>query len=156
MNIAILGKLKTKYDCPYFDNADWEVWSMNLHNDHNIFKNKVDKFFDLHISPKNKESIHLDDFPLKELEKFVGGQYFNNISAILIAYAIFTGAKKIYLAGMQFIEDSEGLDKRLKQYYNVREMIWFAKGQGIEVEINEADKILMLEYIRGEKEDYDS
>ena len=155
MNIAILGKLQTKYDCPYFNNPDWKIWSMNRHKDHNVFKNKVDEFFDLHLNPENDEATHLDSFPLEDLETFVGGQYFNNISAILIAYAVFIGAKKIYLGGMQFIEDSEGLDKRLKQYYNAREMIWFAKGKGVEIEINPNDSILMLEYKRSSNQDYD-
>lgn len=153
--VVILGKLPTKYNCPYLNDNSWEKWSMGIHRDQVIIEQYVDKWFDLHINPKNtnKDTIRLDKFPMKELENMVGGQYFNNISAILIAYAVYLGYTHIYLAGMQFIDDTEGFQKRQKQYQNVREMIFFAKGRSVVV--NYYDDIILKEYNHGENEDYD-
>lgn len=153
--LVILGKLPTKYNCPYLNDKSWEKWSMGIHVDQVIMEQYVDKWFDLHINPANtnKTTIHLKDFPLKELEDMVNGQYFNNISAILIAYAVYLGYTHIYLAGMQFIDDTEGYHKRQKQYQNVREMIFFARGKGIVVDCY--DDIIIKEYNHAENEDYD-
>ena len=153
--IAILGKLQTKYNCPYLEDNSWEKWSMGVHKDMPVITQYVDKWFDLHITPDNNmdNTMHLCDFPLKELENMVGGQYFNNISAILIAYAVYIGATHIYLAGMQFIDDTEGYQKRQKQYNNVREMVFFARGRGVKVDCY--DEIILKKYRHAENEDYD-
>lgn len=153
--LVILGKLPTKYNCPYLNDKTWEKWSMGMHKDMSVISQYVDKWFDLHITPENDndDTVKLKDFPLKELEDMVGGQYFNNISAILIAYAVYLGYTHIYLAGMQFIDDTEGYHKRQKQYNNVREMIFFAKGKGLTIDCY--DDIILKEYNHGENEDYD-
>ena len=82
--IVILGKLKTKFDAP-FDDKSWEIWCLNKHQDEKLIK-RVDKWFDLHIKPEKLDADVLrKDFPFEECEKLVGGKYFNNTPAYLIA-----------------------------------------------------------------------
>lgn len=149
--IAILGKLDTKYFAPFNDES-WEVWSMGKHHDHHLLP-RIDKCFDIHKVPTNidKGVIHRDDFPMQECIDLVGGEYFNNTTSWLIAYAILQGAEKIALYGMRFEQDH---DLRVKQYQNARELIFFAKGRGIEV--TSYDEVMLREYLYADNQDFDT
>lgn len=154
MKICILGKMNSKYDAP-FEDKTWEIWSMNKHVDE-AFIPRVDVWFDLH-KDKNaytynpNADIKREDFPFDECHKLVGGRYFNNTAAYLIAYAILKGATEISLYGMRFVADHE---RRNQEYQNVREMIFFAKGKGIKVTAP-SDEIMLRQYIKDEEKDFD-
>ena len=149
--IAILGKLETKYHAP-FNDSEWEIWSMNKHNDEDLIP-RVDKWFDIHINPVKKNADVLrDDFPFEECKKLVGGNYFVTISSYLIAYAILQGAEEIALYGMRFTIDHE---RRQRELENVRQLIFFAKGRGIKISIPYDKDYLLPEHIIKEGEDYD-
>jgi len=143
--IAILGKLFTKFNAP-FDDPEWEIWSMNLHDDANVIP-RVDKWFDIHKIPNNLNAdIFEKDFPKDECIKLVGGNYFNCTAAWLIAYAILQGATEIALYGMRFWTDHE---RRRREKECVLNMIFFAKGRGIKVTAPVDKEELMPEcYIR--------
>lgn len=150
-HIVILGKLETKYDAP-FDDTSCEIWTMNQHKDGELIP-RVDKWFDLHINPINKTADVLrDDFPFDDCHKLVGGKYFCSTSSYLIAYAILQGATDISLYGMRFTPDHE---RRARELHNVRELIFFAKGKGINVEIPSDKDYLLPQHITKEGEDYD-
>lgn len=139
--VAILGKLSTKYDAP-FDDLSWDIWSVNRRfNEQHLFR--CDKWFDLHFEPFTpNQDFTRDNFPFEEIEKMIGGHYFNNTISYVIAYAILQGYKEIALYGMRFTDESE---IRRKQYENVRELIFFAKGKGIKITAP-SDPIMLQEY----------
>ena len=149
--IAILGKLETKYQAPFSD-ISWEIWSMNKHRDEE-FLPRVDKWFDIHIKPDKLDADVLrDDFPFEECHALIGGNYFNNITSYLIAYAILQGATEIALYGMRFTVDHE---RRQAERENVRQWIFFALGRGIKVSIPCDKEYLLPEYVLAEGQDYD-
>lgn len=136
--VAILGKLPTKMFAPFYL-KDWDIWAFNYHKDERLLP-RIDLWFDLHtFRPNPKADIKRKDFPFKAIEEMLGGQYINNSASYLIAYAILKGYEEIALYGMQFNSDREN---RTKQYQNVREMIFFAKGKGIKVTAPRDEKML--------------
>ena len=149
--IAILGKLETKYNAP-FDDTSWEIWSMNKHWDEDMIP-RVDVWFDIHKVPQKEDAdILRDDFPFEECHKLAGGNYFNNITSYLIAYAILQEAEDIALYGMRFISDH---NHRSLELDNVRQWIFFAKGRGINVTIPCDKEFLLPETVVPEGGDYD-
>lgn len=128
--LAILGKLPTKLKAP-FDDLSYDIWAFNIHPDAKKLK-RVDTWFDIHskgtICPL--ATVTRQNFPFKECEQLVGGQYFNNTASYLIALAILKGYKHIELYGMKFIYDFE---RRNLERQNVRELIFFARGAGVKI-----------------------
>lgn len=136
--VAILGKLSSKFFAP-FDDKEWDIWAFNYHKEE---LPRITCWFDIHANNPNPiANITRDNFPFKGCENLVGGQYFNNSVSYLIAYAILKGYKEIALYGMLFENDKES---RRGEYYNVRELIFFAKGKGIK--ISAYDKPMLKEY----------
>jgi hypothetical protein len=139
--LAILGKLPTKLNAP-FDDADYDIWSMNLHSDTALIP-RVDKWFDIHKKPENVNADVLrKDFPFEKCHNLVGGNYFNNSVSYMIAYAILQEYKHIELYGMRFSCDHE---RRHSEYYNVRELVFFARGKGTTVTAP-VDEILLQDF----------
>ena len=74
--------------------------------------------------------------------------------AYMIAFAILKGATKISLFGSKFQDD--GNPRRQRELHNVREMLFFAMGKGIEIYICEEDEpYLFPEYVSIEGQDFD-
>lgn len=139
--LAILGKLPTKFKAPFNDN-DYQIWAFNKHDDCKRLK-RIDVWFDIHAHNPNPEAqINRLNFPFKECEELLGGQYFNNSASYLIAYAILKGFQEIELYGMRFKAGHE--NKRDGEYQNVRELIFFARGKGIKITVPYDD--LLKEY----------
>ena len=139
--VAILGKLPTKFDAPFRD-LSWDIWTMNIHQDYGKIP-RVSLLFDVHARNYNPEAnITRKNYPFKEAEKLLGGDYFNNSVSYMIAYAILMGYKEISLFGMRFNSDTE---RRKLEYINVRELIFFAKGRGIKITAP-SDEIMLKEY----------
>ena len=140
--VAILGKMPTKFNAP-FDDLDWDIWTLNRHFDADKLK-RITLWFDIHANnPNPKADITRANYPFKEAEELVGGQYFNNSIAYMIAYAILKGYKTIGLYGMRFNAEFE--TQRNGEYQNVRELIFFARAKGIEV-IAPFDTDMLIEY----------
>lgn len=149
--VVILGKLETKYSAP-FEDPSWEIWSMNKHKDQELIP-RVDKWFDIHENPSNPNADVLrKDFPFEKCKALMGGNYFNNITSYLIAYAIVEGYTEIALYGMRFTNDH---DHRNVELDNVRQWIFFAKGRGVKIEIPCDKEFLLPEYTTREGMDYD-
>jgi len=87
--IAIIGKLPSKFQAPYND-PEWQIWGCNVHHDMQLIS-RFDKWFDLHQNPSKYDFdvITKKDYPLDEAINLVGGNYFNNSIAYMVAYAIF-------------------------------------------------------------------
>lgn len=127
--VAILGKLENKLKAPFNDDS-WDIWTMNYHTDEDKLP-RIDLWFDIHSKyPNPKANITRENYPFEEAKKLVGGNYFNNSVSYMIAYAILKGYKTIALYGMRFENDKES---RRGEYHNVRELIFFAKGKGINI-----------------------
>lgn len=139
--LAILGKLPTKFKAP-FDNPDYDIWAFNIHDDERRIK-RIDLWADIHSKGINpKATLTRENFPFNECEKLLEGNYFNNTASYLIAYAILRGYKKIELYGMRFNGADE---KRKNEYANVRELIFFARGKGIDISAP-YDPVLFTQY----------
>ena len=153
-HICILGKLLTKFLCPYFED-DVEIYSMNSHFDEMLIP-RVDKWFDLHEQPEKENADYTkENFPFEECHELVHGRRFCSTMAYIIAYAIIQGAKKLSFYGSKFNDD--GNPRRQRELHNVRELIFFAMGKGIEIEICEDDvEYLLPEHIPNFGEDFDS
>jgi len=145
--VAILGKLNTKFKAP-FESPDWDIWGINKREWENP-THRVDLWFDLHFEPFSKgQDFTRDNFPFEEIENMIGGHYFNNTVSYVIAYAILKGYKEIALFGMRFETPAE---RKIKQYENVRELIFFAKGKGIKITAP-YDEVMTAEYPQYTKE----
>lgn len=143
--VAILGKLETKFKAP-FDDLSYDIWAFNVHVDEAKLK-RVTVWFDIHnksnaYTPNPNATITRKNFPFKECEELVGGQYFNNSASYLIAYAILQGYEEIELYGMRFYTDFE---QRKMERQNVREICMFARGRGIKISAP-YDSCLLDEY----------
>ena len=137
--VVILGKLPTKFKAPYND-PEWDIWTMNYHAEQ---PTRVDVWFDIHANnPNPNATVTRENYPFKEAEELVGGQYFNNSVSYMIAYAILKGYEEIALYGMNFASDKES---RKGEYINVRELIFFARGRGIKVTAP-VDSVMLREY----------
>lgn len=127
--VAILGKLPTKFKAP-FDDLTYDIWTLNHHKDGYGLK-RITEWFDIHANAKNqKATITRSNYPFKDVENLLGGNYFNNSVSYMIAYAILQGYELIELYGMRFQGENE---TRRGEYHNVRELLFFAKGKGIEI-----------------------
>lgn len=149
-HITILGKLETKFLADF--DSDTEIWSMNSHADEDMIP-RVDKWFDIHQEPTREKSDYtVDNFPFEECHNLVHGRRFCTTAAYLIAFAILQGADKISLYGMRFTPDHP---RRARELHNVREMIFFAWGRGVEVEAPEDSEFLIPEHIPDDGQDFD-
>lgn len=145
--VAILGKLPTQDKAP-FNDPEWDIWSINRRPNEKQ-KTRVDLWFDLHFEPFTPgQDFTRENFPFDEIENMLGGHYFNNTISYVIAYAILKGYKEIALYGMRFVTEAE---RKIKQYENVRELIFFAKGKGIKVTAP-YDEIMIAQYPQYTKE----
>lgn len=137
--VAILGKLSTKLKAP-FDNAEWDIWTCNYHTEE---LSRITCWFDIHAkNPNPKADITRANYPFKEIEEMLGGQYVNNSFSYMIAYAVYKGYEEIALYGARFLNDQE---RRTGQFLNVRELLMFARGRGIKVTAP-YDSIMVQEY----------
>lgn len=152
-HIQILGKLESKYMCDWHD-MDSEIWTMNRHFDEDLIP-RIDKYFDLHEEPQKQDADYTkENFPFEECHELVHGRRFCTTAAYMIAFAILQGATKISIYGMKFIND--GNPRRQRELHNVREMLFFAMGRGIEIHICEDDvQYLFPEHIPDEGADFD-
>lgn len=151
--ICIMGKLESKYQSP-FNNSDVEIWSMNSHFDE-VFIPRVDKWFDIHEQPTRENADYTkDNFPFEQCHELVNGKRFCSTMAYMIAFAVLQGADKISIYGARFTDD--GNPRRQRELHNVREMLFFCMGKGIEIEICEDDvEDLFPEYKTVEGQDFD-
>lgn len=145
--VAILGKLPSRLYAP-FDDKSWEIWSVNRRPGEKELP-RIDKWFDLHFIPFTEgQDFTRENFPFTEIDKMLGGHYFNNTISYLIAFALLKDYKEIALYGMTFSSEAE---KKIKQYENVRELIFFAKGRGVKVSAP-FDRVMLQEYPEYTKE----
>ena len=136
--VAILGKLISKYNAP-FEDMSYDIWTCN----YNEPLPRVDHIFDIHVSGANpKATITRSNYPFKEAETLVSGNYYNNTFSYMIAFAVLLQYKEIELYGVRLYDDHE---IREHQRQNVRELIFFARGRGIKVTAP-ADECLLEEY----------
>lgn len=137
--VAILGKLPTKLKAP-FDNEEWDIWTCNYHPEE---LSRITLWFDIHAkNPNPKADIIRANYPFKQIEAMLGGQYVNNSFSYMIAYAVYKGYEEIALYGARFLNDRE---RRTGQFLNVREILMFARGRGIKVTAP-YDSIMVQEY----------
>lgn len=148
----LLGKLETKFLAP-FDNTNAIIISMNKHFDMDMIP-RVDLWFDLHQEPEIKADYTVKNFPFEECHKLVGRRFYSTMS-YMIAWCILQGADKISIYGAKFTPD--GNLRRERELHNVRELLFYCLGRGIEIEICDEDKeYLFPEHVVSEYEDFDA
>lgn len=151
---TILGKLPSKFLYDKWEDKSITIISMNDHYDSFLIP-RVDLWFDIHQKPQNtKADYNKSNFPFKECQQLVKGNRFCCTMSYMIAWCILQGAEKINIYGAKFIDD--GNMRRQRELQNVRQLLFFCLGKGIELEICEDDKeYLFPEYIIEEGEDFD-
>jgi len=149
---VILGKLESKYLCPYFED-ECTIISMNNHWDSYLIP-RCDLWFDIHNNPDNTNADYTkDNFPFEDCHKLVGRRFCSTMS-YMIAWCVLQGAEKISIYGAKFTED--GNPRRQRELHNVREMLFYCLGKGIEIDICEDDlPYLFPEHIPDEGADFD-
>ena len=152
-HFVILGKLETKYNCPYFNN-DVTIISMNKHWDEDMLPDGI-KWFDLHEEPqKENADFTKENFPFEACHKLVGGKRFCCTMAYMIAWCVLEGADKISIYGCKYTDD--GNPRRQRELHNVREMLFYCLAKNIEIEICEDDvEFLFPEYHTEDGQDFD-
>lgn len=151
MKIAILGKLQSKYLVDFQD-KDLEIWSMNVHDDEYLLP-RVDKWFDLHTYPQRQAHYTKDNFPFEKCHELVGRRFYSTM-AYMIAFAVLQGATTIQIFGSRFNDD--GNTRRQRELHNVREMLFYCLGKGINIEIcNEDIDYLFPEHVPDDGMDFD-
>lgn len=152
-HIQILGKLPSKFDADWED-TNSEIWSMNTHFDE-IMLPRVDRWFDLHEEPsKPSADFTKENFPFEQCHELVQGRRFVTTMAYMLAFAVLQGAEKISIYGARFSDD--GNLRRQRELHNVREMLFFCLGRGIEIYINPNDvDYLFPEHITADGVDFD-
>lgn len=149
---VILGKLPTKYYCPYFEDPDCCIISMNLHDDCYLLP-RIDYWFDLHQTPEIQADYTKDNFPFEECHKLVGRRFYSTM-AYMIAFAVLKGADEICIYGCRFTPD--GNSRRERELHNVREMLFYCLGRGIKITICDEDiDYLFPEHIPDDGMDFD-
>ena len=134
MKVAILGKLPSKFKAP-FDDEEFQIYGCNVHQDMEKIP-RYDVWFDIHSNPSTYTNIDKSklilrtQYPLADAINLVGGCFFNNSISYMIAYAILQGASVIHLYGVAL---QNGEEIRTKQLQNVRELLMFARGKGIDI-----------------------
>lgn len=153
-HFAVLGKLESKFSCPYFEDKTVCIISMNAHWDSQLIP-RVDLWFDLHEIPEKEDAdFTKENFPFDQCHELVKGRRFCTTAAYLIAWCVLQGATRISLYGMKF--EADGNPRRQRELHNVREMIFFCLGRNIEIEIGEDDvEYLFPEHINLEGQDFD-
>jgi len=152
-HIIILGKLESKYSCPYFEDPEVEIWTMNKHWDMDMIP-RIDKTFDLHEEPEIEADYTKNNFPFDQCHELVKGRRFCTTMAYMLAFAVLQNVKKISIYGCKY--QSDGNPRRQRELHNVREMIFFCLGRNIEIEIGEDDvEYLFPEHINLEGQDFD-
>lgn len=152
MKIAILGKLQSKYLVDFQD-KDLEIWSMNVHDDEYLLP-RVDKWFDLHTYPERQNAdYNKDNFPFEKCHELVGRRFYSTM-AYMIAFAVLQGATTIQIFGSRYNDD--GNPRRQRELHNVREMLFYCLGKGINIEIcNEDIDYLFPEHVPDDGMDFD-
>lgn len=152
-HFCIIGKLESKYLCPYFNDEKVTTLSMNKHYDNDMLPD-IDLWFDLHENPENENAdFTKDNFPFEECHKLVGRRFYTTM-AYMIAWCVLQGCTKLSIYGAKFTDD--GNPRRQRELHNVREMLFYCLGKGIELEICEDDiDDLFPEHIVDDGEDFD-
>ena len=143
-HITILGNSNTKFLAD-FKNKNNEIWCIGKH-DNEEFIPRVDKWFDLcnSFSKRTNADYNIDNFPFDSCHELVHGKRYASIIAYLIAFAILQDATKISLYGICSDDPHKPKSEVEKELHNIREMIYFCWGRGIDIEIcfEEIDYIL--------------
>jgi hypothetical protein len=82
--VAILGKLVSKYNAP-FEDMSYDIWTCN----YNDPLPRIDHIFDIHAHGANpKATITRANYPFKEAEMLVSGNYYNNTLSYMISLSV--------------------------------------------------------------------
>jgi len=154
-NVAILGSASSSSLQAPTENAQWEIWAMGLEN------RRVHRYFEMHeknrIRPECREKfkttlakvymrdVHEDfptsvKFPMEEVVKDLGIDYFASSIAYMLALAIHENVEQIGIWGVDLING----DEYKAQRPNLEYLIGLAQGRGLKVYVPERSALLKL------------
>ena len=167
--VAIVGLAPSTHDDAPYEDPDWEVWGLPWDNDRYPY---FDRLFDIHPLECIREAIpsfyppgyevrlkELDaplymqqdyhdipnaiEYPLEAVSDLVG-DYYNSSIAYMLGLAIFEGADKIGVWGVDM--DGPGEPGHANEYRDERPnceyLLGFAKAKGIEIYLPEKCPLL--------------
>lgn len=150
MNIAIIGKLKEKFQAPYND-KNWHIWGCNLHNDFDKIP-RYDLWFDIHINPGRitelvppEKLVLRKEYPIADVQLLMKGNWLNNSMCYMLAYALLKHLEGENVTVKFFgCSLNEGEEIRTRQKQALREMRMFCEGMGMTVSAQ--DETLFKDY----------
>lgn len=175
--IAIVGFApSTRHLAPYND-PDWEIWVLNQYE--TILPqggaSNITRWFELHqretVLTNHRDSSYLEklqnstipimmckkyddipmseEYPLDDIIKTLGTDYFTNSISYMVAYAIYVGATEIAMYGVDMAQDEEYAKERPSVEY----FVGYARAKGIPVYIPPESDICKVPYYYGFQEE---
>lgn len=175
--VAIVGFAPSTKDMAPYNDSDWEIWVLNEYFamlPKGIDAKNITRWFELHQrdtvlnSSRSKEYIekliesnipimmcekHEDipmskAYPLDDIIKALGTDYFTNSISYMIAQAIYEGYDEIALYGVDMAQSEEYAKERPSVEY----FVGFARAKGIPVYIPKESDICKCPYYYGFQE----
>lgn len=168
MKVAICGTHKATLDQAPFDDDGWQIWAMGHRVNHlprvdlvvevHTYETIVDLGLDYvdwlkhptcdaYLHPRiSKKFPACDTYPLKEIVRFLGRDYFTSSVGYLVGLAIWMEAEEIALYGVNLTSDEEYSHQKPNTEY----LLGVAEGRGIKVTIADGSAILNSHYSYGD------
>jgi hypothetical protein len=175
--VAIVGFAPSTRDKAPYNNPEWEIWVLNEYK--TILPNggasNITKHFELHHrstvldSKRNKDYIddlrsstvpiymtekHDDipmsvEYPLQDIIKALGTDYFTNSISYMIAMAVYEGVEELAIYGVDMAQEEEYAKERPSVEY----FVGYARARGIPVFIPPESDICKVPYLYGFQEE---
>ena len=151
--LAIVGAANSCSQAPYNDKS-WDIWGLNHY--FNRVPRKT-KWFDLHdlkdypeahlsilsrfkdnliIAKEDERLPEATVYPYNQVCKMIGGKHLCSSVAYMLALAIMQGYTTIKFFGITLQQPDE---IRTEQRANLRELVFFARGRGINVSFHDGN-----------------
>jgi hypothetical protein len=145
LKVAVIGLSESCAEAPW-DDPEWEKWGLPWHGG---YWARMTRLFEIHAPFVWKDMPHVNHmrecwqplymqecyegfpatrYPLEEVIKTVGRDYFTSSVAYMTAYAIHKGAEEIALYGVDINENQYGYQRPCIEY-----LLGFAQARGIKV-----------------------
>lgn len=154
MKIALVGMATGGEDAPFFD-PEWECWGMlkdqiarprckalyEMHDrdfNQKLGRLKVAEDVDVPIYWQYPDEGPFRQYPLKDVQAAVGGDWFESMIAYMLGHAILMKPDMIGLWGIHMADDFEYFYQRP----NLSWMLGVAEGKGIDIHLPEGCRLL--------------
>lgn len=158
MKVAVVGLAPSSHDAAPWHDPEWEIWGLpwdgyyhactrlfemhdiSLLDDEHRPRNYLERLEGLETPVYMQTDEYGVAYPLEEVIKSIGRDYFNSSISYMIALAIHEGAEEISIYGCDLSDDEEYAYQRP----NVAWLIGLAEGRGITVHVHPASTLMQF------------